>query len=277
MGLSFVSHSRFHRGLLASLGCRVAGLAAAAGLAATATPAGAVDVVLTGTTAAGTVCSSTLSGITACNVLGMTAGQQVTFTWSLSSPQALNGYDIHVEWDPDELTPVSCTPLYPDTQPPGTPEFVGSPCPALPTDPPEGDAASVSLVALQTTGLFSMTFEVTSTIFCDADDEADLFWTPNGAAFSPTSVVLDNPAGAGADFGVVEAACNDGVDNDLDGNIDFDGGACAGLPLGSQTAPDPHCTVPTKNKEKNGCGLGFEIALLLAPLLIRRRVLRVSR
>jgi hypothetical protein len=64
-------------------------------------------------------------------------------------------------------------------------------------------------------------------------------------------------------------ACSDGVDNDGDGLIDWDGGAAwnGGVPI---TAPDPQCTDPSKNREarrSRACGLGAEVCLVLVPLL----------
>jgi probable HAF family extracellular repeat protein len=58
-------------------------------------------------------------------------------------------------------------------------------------------------------------------------------------------------------------ACDNGLDDDNDGKIDWDGG-----PGGT---PDPQCNGKAwLTKEKSGCGLGAELALLL-PLLARMR------
>ncbi|HUU58744.1 MAG TPA: S8 family serine peptidase [Phycisphaerae bacterium] len=60
--------------------------------------------------------------------------------------------------------------------------------------------------------------------------------------------------------------CSDGIDNDGDNKIDWDGGAAAGLSATEQREPDRDCAnKPWKNKEATtGCGLGFELALILA-------------
>jgi hypothetical protein len=79
----------------------------------------------------------------------------------------------------------------------------------------------------------------------------------------------------GCDIGAYEVApCADGLDNDGDGLVDFDGGATAGLtPLAS---PDPTCAAALGAAEvappSTGCGVGPEL-LLLGPLLaaVRRR------
>jgi hypothetical protein len=71
-----------------------------------------------------------------------------------------------------------------------------------------------------------------------------------------------------------EPACGDGLDNDGDGLIDWDGSAAwnDGIPI---TDPDPQCVGrPSRNREKPSsypCGLGAELALLLPPLLWMRR------
>jgi hypothetical protein len=85
--------------------------------------------------------------------------------------------------------------------------------------------------------------------------------------------------------------CQDGADNDGDGRRDYDGGVSiwgAGHP--NVTAPDPQCTTPWRNYEQSAssgggkCGLGFELAPLLAALgglahgrACRRRVLPPGR
>lgn len=65
--------------------------------------------------------------------------------------------------------------------------------------------------------------------------------------------------------------CQDGADNDLDGAVDFDGGASrnGGTPIASA---DPQCPQAWAAREKAAsCGLGAELALLLAALRARRR------
>ena len=99
-------------------------------------------------------------------------------------------------------------------------------------------------------------------------------------------------SGCGRPVGAIEnPACNDGAHNDLDLLIDFDGGAeasqngtlctaldtpfqcCTGAGTGCNGTPDPQCIgKPYRKKEKTGCGLGFELALLLPGLMgLRRR------
>jgi len=82
-------------------------------------------------------------------------------------------------------------------------------------------------------------------------------------------------APSGCDIGAYEVApCADGLDNDGDSLVDFDGGATAGLtPLAS---PDPTCTSALGAAEappppSSGCGVGPELALLLPALLALRR------
>jgi len=69
--------------------------------------------------------------------------------------------------------------------------------------------------------------------------------------------------------------CSDGADNDGDADVDFDGGASAGLD--PPAAPDTHCAGAGDDRERppRRCGLGVELALVL-PLVtwlgrLRRR------
>jgi hypothetical protein len=110
--------------------------------------------------------------------------------------------------------------------------------------------------------------ERSPTLVCDdgVDGDGDGFvdFPADPGCHSPTSP-LENPK------------CQDGVDNDADGRIDFDGGASlnGGTPL---TTPDPQCPTAYRDSEvKPSCGLGFEVALLLPPLMALRRRRRRAR
>ena len=69
--------------------------------------------------------------------------------------------------------------------------------------------------------------------------------------------------------------CQDGVNNDGKFGTDFDGGLSAGG--NDPNGADPQCVDrPWRNREKpNGCGLGFELAVLLPMLLVLRQRRRV--
>ena len=75
--------------------------------------------------------------------------QVVDVTWALQGPEALNGYDFEVRWDPTELTLLSPTQLFPDT---------GAPHPfnEAPSDPADSRAAVFVITAGETTGLFRL-------------------------------------------------------------------------------------------------------------------------
>ena len=58
--------------------------------------------------------------------------------------------------------------------------------------------------------------------------------------------------------------CSDGIDNDGDGAVDFDGGP-------AHTAPDPQCGGDRFGmSEQRTCGIGFELVFVLPPLLALR-------
>jgi hypothetical protein len=94
-----------------------------------------------------------------------------------------------------------------------------------------------------------------------ADNDGDgLVDHPNDPGCQTAATLLEAPQ------------CQDGINNDpgQDAFIDFDGGLSA---LGYVVSdPDPQCVgLAWKNKERTGCGLGFELTPLLAGLLWLRR------
>jgi hypothetical protein len=95
----------------------------------------------------------------------------------------------------------------------------------------------------------------------DGDGHTDF---PRDPGCQSASSTLENPQ------------CQDGVNNDGQTGIDFDGGASANGGVALDIA-DPQCTAPWVNSEappsppSSGCGLGPELLLLLVPLLAARR------
>jgi len=88
---------------------------------------------------------------------------------------------------------------------------------------------------------------------------------------SPTGLtggVSGNPVWTAPGAPLCAPECSDELDNDGDGRVDFDGGGVGDA--------DPQClNQPFKDRERarRGCGIGFELAVLLPPLiwLHRRR------
>ncbi len=95
-------------------------------------------------------------------------------------------------------------------------------------------------------------------------------------------VAVDGANGGAGSFAVhvTPAAgtlqCSDGLDNNGNGLIDFDGGAAAGVPPGQRTAPDTQCTTASGGSEAGPkrCGLlGLETLLPVGvAAAIRRRL-----
>jgi hypothetical protein len=83
------------------------------------------------------------------------------------------------------------------------------------------------------------------------------------------------------DWSGTSPACMDGIDNDDNGLIDFDGGYAGGVAASELTAPDPHCvdTWPFWPywEALPACGLGAELVLALPPLYWLHRRLRRAR
>lgn len=90
--------------------------------------------------------------------------------------------------------------------------------------------------------------------------------------FSETPQISEPQRTDTYEFTFVPPACSNGIDDDGDGRIDFDGGAShnGGVAL---TDPDPPCVdKPNRNRETaNACGLGAELALVLGAATAWRR------
>ncbi len=206
-------------------------------------------------------------GLGTCAFAGA-AGSSIAVTFALDAPATLHGYDFQVSWDPTELTLVSTDQLFPDADAPNALPFLVAPAAAAPA---AREAVTLSLVGHTTTALMRMNFVAAQPgALLSADCLPDVAWAPNGNGLAPSDVVLGNPTGAGIDFGT-RTACADGLDNDGDGAIDFDGGLCAGL--AAAVSPDTVCGSWFGGAEAASCGVGFELAVLLPVLRVlgRRR------
>ncbi len=131
-----------------------------------------------------------------------------------------------------------------------------------------------ALAALQATGvpITDVNGVTTSRVRVFAALQALLAPTCSNGLDDDGDGLVDHPADPGcpAPSGDLEnPACDDSVDNDGDGGIDWDG---AGL-----GPPDAECSQGWLRQEARwGCGLGFELALLV-PLLSRWRRRRTGR
>lgn len=104
---------------------------------------------------------------------------------------------------------------------------------------------------------------------CDdgADNDGD-GWTDAGS----------DPGCRDPDGVIEDPQCQDGLDNDDASGTDFDAGASVLGAAGADPAgPDPQCDQPWKNREaarQGYCGLGPELALVLASLMAWRGLKR---
>ena len=115
--------------------------------------------------------------------------------------------------------------------------------------------------------------EKSAALVCDdgIDNDSDGGMDFDPATFANPGDESTDPAGQGdpvcksPTFNREHSQCQDGVENDGDEKMDYDGGrSIHGV---AQAEPDPACVGrPWYNRERRRCGLGFELALLLAPV-----------
>jgi len=123
----------------------------------------------------------------------------------------------------------------------------------------------------------------------DNDEDGRIDFDPVTLADPLFVAGTGDPACAAAEWPTETSRCQDGINNDVGqdpnpGRLDFDGGASLDLdddgfvdPVfnpaePARTEPDPQCTDrPWKDREKTGCGFGFELALLVPALGFARR------
>ena len=106
----------------------------------------------------------------------------------------------------------------------------------------------------------------------DNDGDGRVDFDPVTHADAPTYAAGTGDPGCASAAGATESPrCQDGVDNDGQTGTDFDGGASV-LGSGSRdpAGRDPQCLEPWRNTERPGCGLGLELAVVVAALLRAR-------
>jgi len=104
----------------------------------------------------------------------------------------------------------------------------------------------------------------------DADERSALIACDNGIDDDGDGATDLADVGCRNSYGTTETPqCQDGVDNDGQTGIDFDGGAGLndGIPI---DRPDPQCTFAWIDREEAACGLGAELVGLLALLHLAR-------
>jgi hypothetical protein len=125
--------------------------------------------------------------------------------------------------------------------------------------------------------------ERSAALVCDdgLDNDSDGRVDFDPATFADPGDENTDPAGQGdpvcrtPTFDRETSLCQDGLHNDGDGRMDYDGGRS--VHGTAQTEPDARCGSPWRNQEHHRCGLGFELALVLAPwVLLRRRRLALA-
>jgi hypothetical protein len=115
-------------------------------------------------------------------------GSQITFIVALDAASVINGYDVTVAWDAGELSFLSAT------------ELSGLGFDAAPSGAtPAGErVAAFELLAVATTDLFSVSFDLLPGVLADGAYDFAVFVGPaNGSGLIPGSI--DNPTGGGFD------------------------------------------------------------------------------
>jgi hypothetical protein len=115
---------------------------------------------------------------------------ELSFEIGLDASTAINGYDVTIAWDAGELAFLAATPV---------PGLAFSPAP---NGGQSGGtrAASITLSAVQTDLLFTVSFEVLGNLADGlADFEVFVDALTNGSGIAPGSLSLANPGGVGID------------------------------------------------------------------------------